>query len=287
MGREASTSYERVCNAIDELLTQGIKPSVRAVRTLVGGGSMSTINKHLQQWRETHAHESDISPRLLPPKLQRAVFEFIDQEVTRVHVDLEEALSETKRDMRALADENERLYGEVASLNADIGALTDGKAALEGRISQLLADLASARQEAAAERQNAEFERIELAKTKQRLETLALMEREAERARRDFEVQRDARVQAEQEVAVLKAQKANLQERLTELKAERGHPVIPDGGEAAATNGQVRRKRRAHPASSMAASAPATEHDSTPRGDPDPAETISEDAKDTSQMPLC
>lgn len=287
MGRIASVTYEGVCQAIEELLAQGVRPSVRAVRTLLGSGSMNTINSLFQEWRAKQADGHDASQRLLPPKVQRTVFEFIDQEVTRVHMDLADDLSEARRDMQALGEDNERLVESVEALQAEIYALTDAKAALDGRIAQLVDDLAGARDEAAAERRNAELDRIELARARQRLETLEALEHDLDRLRAGFEAQREGRVQAEKEAAVLQARETVLQERLAELMAERGQAPHEGSGEQGTTTAQKR-----HPKSFSRRSEPAVEKaggDSPikPAETPPSSSSDRDDGGASSQMSLC
>jgi len=219
MGRDASVTDQQVYDVADELQRNGEKVSVRAIRRMLGGvGSMGTITKFAQQWREKNGRAAEAGPRALPIKVQRAIFEHTDQEVARAQADLDEELHEARRDLVALADNNEQLTLQLENLHAYVKRLEGDNAVLEGRIAQLLDDLGAVRNETAAERRNAEIGRTELALTKQRLESLVPLEQELLQLRADFETQREARVRAERAAAVLEAERANLAQRLTEMK---------------------------------------------------------------------
>jgi DNA repair exonuclease SbcCD ATPase subunit len=208
MGRDAVTA-EQVNAAADELQRNGAKPTVRAVRHLLGDvGSMGTITKLVQQWRLKTGETGEAGPRLLPSKVQRAVFDFLDQEVARVHTDFVEELQEARREVRALADNNDNLVEQLKNLQAELAVSAKEKAAQEGRILQLLNELQGARDEVAVLRRHVETERVALAVARHRVEKLQEIETELQRLRTDLETQRDARVDAERKVAVLQAQKS-------------------------------------------------------------------------------
>lgn len=94
MGREAAITYEQVAAAADAMKESGAKPTSRAIRERLGNvGSMGTINKMLQEWKA--GQERRITNALaLPLVLQRAIFDFIDQELTSAKANLEAELAE-------------------------------------------------------------------------------------------------------------------------------------------------------------------------------------------------
>ena len=187
MGREASITENQVHAVADTIRAEGGAPTLRAVRERLGAGSMGTVSKHLQQWKA--GQERQTSKELaLPPALQRAVLDFMGTELAAARAPLEAEL--------AAAD----------------------KAAAEGKAGQLAADLAGAKEEAARERQAAEQARTELAKAMLRLEAMPRMDADLVAIRAELAQERKARIGAEQQAAVLAAQKSDLDSRLAELK---------------------------------------------------------------------
>jgi DNA repair exonuclease SbcCD ATPase subunit len=267
MGRNASVTFEQVCAAADKLGANGINVTVRAIRELLGTGSMGTITRLYQQWREKKGEEDEAAARMLPAKVQRVVFELIDQEVARARVDIEEELHQAKLDMLALANENEQLGERIEELQAQNSNLGDNQAVLEGRISQLHDDLTAAHQQTAAERRNAELERVNLAVATHRLEQLARLERELDQMRASLEVQREARVRAEQATAVLEAHKAGLAQRLAELKEKDGQTPDGDGAGHRQAGTQVRPRKRTRAGRNKTGEEPITRSSSDPGED--------------------
>lgn len=49
----------RIFDICDQLTAQGVKPTLIRVRSALGGGSFSTINPLLQQWKEEHKKKGD------------------------------------------------------------------------------------------------------------------------------------------------------------------------------------------------------------------------------------
>ncbi|WP_232484078.1 hypothetical protein [Burkholderia gladioli] len=95
----------------------------------------------------------------------------------------------------------------IADRDAELEALSIDKAAAEGKATQLADDLDAAREEAAHERQAAEQARTELAKALLRLEAMPRLEADLAAVRAELDRERQARVAADQSVAVLAAQK--------------------------------------------------------------------------------
>jgi chromosome segregation ATPase len=94
------------------------------------------------------------------------------------------------------------------------------KAAAEGKAAQLAEDLASAKVDAGRERGAAEQARTELAKALLRLEAMPRLEADLAAARAELTQERAGRVSAEQQSAVLAAQKSDLEGRLIDARKE-------------------------------------------------------------------
>lgn len=59
-------SYEVVCEATNALVVEGVEPSIVAVQSRIGGGSYSTVKKHLAAWAEQRAKEAITVPAIPP-----------------------------------------------------------------------------------------------------------------------------------------------------------------------------------------------------------------------------
>jgi len=223
MPREASITYDQVAAIADSIKAGGGKPNPRQIRERHGSGSLGTIHKLFQQWEAGQAQPE--RALALPPPLQRAILDFIAQELTAAQAGLETMLSDAQTAANDLATENERLAGQIQALDESLANLRGENATLTGKIEQLEADLASARGEAAEERQAAEAARTELAKAHVRLESLPILEQENERLRRAVDTERTARTDAERQAATAEATAEGLTDRLTDTRERHAHAV--------------------------------------------------------------
>lgn len=217
MGREASISENQVHAVADAIRAEGGSPTLRAVRERLGAGSMGTVSRHLQQWKAGQERQT-ATELALPPALQRAVLDFMAIELAAARAPLESELADQQQTSADLAADNERQVATIKRQAADLEMMAADKAAAEGKAGQLAADLAGAKEEAVRERQAAEQARTELAKAMLRLEAMPRMEADLNAIRAELAQERKARIDAEQQAAVLAAQKADLDDRLADLK---------------------------------------------------------------------
>ncbi len=219
MGREATITPEQVHAIADAIKAEGGKPTLRAVRERLGSGSMGTVATLLQQWRSGQERQTATN-LVLPPSLQRVILEFMASELSAARAPLEAELAEQQQTAADLAAENERQAGTIESQVGDLEALAAEKATAEGKAEQLAADLAGAKEESIRERQAAEQARTELAKAMLRLEAMPRLEEDLVVIRAELAKERQGRIEAEQQAAVLAAQKTDLEGRLADAKAD-------------------------------------------------------------------
>ncbi len=125
MGREATITYEQVAAVANEMKLAGDKPTSRAVRGRLGNtGSMGTLTRLLREWKANQEH-TIINVLALPTGLQRAILEFIDQEVTQTKATLEADLADQQQESSDLEMENLRQADEIRSQHANIAELKD------------------------------------------------------------------------------------------------------------------------------------------------------------------
>jgi chromosome segregation ATPase len=219
MGREATITFEQVAAAANTMKAAGSKPTSRSIRERIGNtGSMGTVNRHLQAWRA--GQEQQIAGAVaLPAAVQRAILDFMGQELAAARAALESDLAEQQQEAADLATENERQAADIEAKSDDLTALRAEFTSLQGRLGQVQTDLAGAREDADRERQAAEAARIELAKSLLRLEAIPRLEADLAAVRADLDRERQGRVAAELSAAVLNAKLEAATERAVQVPA--------------------------------------------------------------------
>jgi len=217
MGREATITQAEVSAAAERLRAAGTKPTNRAVREALGGGSMGTVVKLLRVWQAGQVPQGD-APVTLPPALQRAMVDFVAQEVAAAKVALEGELAIAEQTCGDLVAESARQTATLDAREKEVEGLRDECAELRGRLAQLTTDL-EARQAALEEQRHAaETARTELARLELRLEAVPKLEAELERLQAAREEERAGRVGAEQGAAVSAARLDNAESQVADLK---------------------------------------------------------------------
>ena len=219
MTREATITQEQVNAAADAIRASGAKPTARAVREAVGGGSMATVLKLLQVWQGGQARIEE-GPVVLPVGLQRALVDFIAQEVAGAKASLQSDLVIAQQANGDLIAESERQSSTIEILASALESAQAEKAELIGRLAQVESELARATEDVTGERQAAERARTELAKAQLRLDALPRIEAEVDRLRAELTTERTAKVAAEQAAAVANQKAAGLAERLADAQAQ-------------------------------------------------------------------
>lgn len=218
MAREATITQEQVNAAADTIRAGGTKPTARAIREALGGGSMATVLKFFQAWQAGQVRAEE-SPVVLPAGLQRALVDFIGQEVASAKAVLQDDLVAAQQANGDLIAESERQAATIEIQAEALDTAQAEKAELAGRLAQVESDLAKAGDDVAAERQAAEHARTELAKAQLRLEALPRIEAEADRLRGELEAERAAKVAAEQAAAVALAKLEGMTDRAKTAEA--------------------------------------------------------------------
>ena len=218
MPRSPTITYDDVAAIADRLKAAGKRPSPRLILEEHGSGSLGTIHPLFKQWegRQAQGIDNNIT---LSPVLQRALLEYVGQQVAGAKAELEERLALSEQAAADLARENERQAAVLEENAASITQLQEQLAAAGGRAQQMEADLADAQERAERSQHEAESARTELAKAELRLEAMPRLETDLENVRAELQQERAARHAADQAAAVAAAQRDSLQERLGEEKA--------------------------------------------------------------------
>lgn len=149
---------EQIFLCADQLVQEGRKPTLAALRERLGSGSMSTLQKSLSQWkaqRQVASPPSSLAPSDVPALL-RAVQSEIERAVEQVRLPLQEEILSLKNEAAEWSREIERLESEKESLEERLVTTTSERNALEGRMigrtEELLRELQLLRQELERER---------------------------------------------------------------------------------------------------------------------------------------
>lgn len=204
MARTPLITAEQVAAAANGLLAKGAQPTARAVRDVLGAGSMATVLKHFQAWQGTQVRPTqDITG--IPRDLERVLLEFIGREVAAAKGAVESDLATAQQANADLIVESERQAVLIGELNASLQAAASESSSTMGRLKQVENDLELARSEVQAEREAAEHARTELAKSLLRLESMPRLEADLDQTRQAALTEAAGRAQSEQRAAVSEA----------------------------------------------------------------------------------
>ncbi|MET3133262.1 DNA repair exonuclease SbcCD ATPase subunit [Oxalobacteraceae bacterium GrIS 1.11] len=225
-GREAKLSAEQANAAADAMQAEGVKIGARALRERLGGNAcLGTVSKLLQRRKASQPRQL-AAVTDLPLALQRAMLDFVAQEVSATSAVFAVELADQQQDTVDLAAENER---QLEAIETQAAELLVTKAELERErlaAGQVRTELSKAqlrleglpRLEEAAEQA-----RMELAKAQFKLEGIPRLEQAAELARAEL-VQAQLRLEAcariEAELASSRAELIAERNELEEVRAE-------------------------------------------------------------------
>jgi chromosome segregation ATPase len=230
----AYATVETVRHAVDALTAEGIRPSIPKIRSQLGGGSYTTIQRCLREICEEASspvqceNTADTDAGSLPDKIRKGIAE-LGTAVTKleetVRASLEQEIAEEHHRLRAAhAAEIHRLHETIAELRTQTdGASRDTQEICE-ELDRTHSELERARAE--AERLSSERDELEISSA-QVQEALQELQAERDSARGTAETSRAAADRAERELArVLDERQTAMAERdranaaLDELRQE-------------------------------------------------------------------
>lgn len=182
MAREASITPEQVAEVAEKIKNSGGKPTARAVREVLGGGSMATVLKYLQQWQGGQIRASEAEDTL-DPAIAKAIASSISSRIQSATAESAARLADLQTELGAMIQENERQSQEIADL-----------------------------------RERLDAQAAELAKASLRLESIPRLEEEIRELKNALETEKKIRTQAEQEAAVAAGKLDDLTRRIGEDK---------------------------------------------------------------------
>ena len=249
MAKPESITYDSVEQAANELRGAGITPTVRLVRQKVGG-SNTTILRHLNVWKAANPPARH-QVREIPAELVSALETTLGRIEATARAEIQGQLVDAQNTLDDVTGENEELQERNAELQGQNSSLASERDRLKGQVAEQASELQSLRDAVAREQAAAEGARVEQAKAQLRVEgadarltELAERERalrsELTTAQAEHTSTRDARVLAERDAAVNRAQleaergvRAAAESRIAELQSEL-QAAAPATGRAAA-----------------------------------------------------
>lgn len=218
MAREATITQEQVNAAADAIRSSGAKPTARAIRDHLGTGSMATVLRLFQTWQASQGKAVE-APLMLPAGLQRALLDFVGQEIATAKAELQADVVALQRVNDDLIADNERQSSTIDIQAQAVELIQTEKSEMAGRLAHVESDLARAQDAVTYEQQAAESARTELAKARLQLEAVPRMEAEIERLRNELTVERHAHTDAEQKAAVAIAKLEFMTDRAAKAEA--------------------------------------------------------------------
>jgi hypothetical protein len=176
MAREAHVTEQQIANVADTLLAAGLKPTSREIRARLGTGSMGTILKGLQKWK--NGKSIGQPQRAVPASLLQAIDVCLAQERAMARAELEQGMADQQAEQDVLILENERQAIEIASLNTLLESLKGMVALNKQRIKHLENALDQTTEAMVTLRESAQSGQIEVAQLTVRLEAMPAMEAE-------------------------------------------------------------------------------------------------------------
>ena len=226
MAQEGKITQQDVDLICAKLQAKGQQPTTRLIRLEHGAGSTSTIQRMLAVWQGENPRTE--VPLVLSEAVQKALANQLALEAAKAKEQAVAELVAAKETIHDLTKEAEQLDESNARLRAELDGLHDSETALKGQIQQMQTDLASAHEELARVRAEAEQARQARAVAELRAESVPKMETALAELRATLTAEQQGRVQAEQAHAVSETKCDGLTTRLaeTQLRGEQAQAQL-------------------------------------------------------------
>lgn len=134
MSKQSNISREDVFRVADAMAAEGLRPSVRNVQMQLGGGSHSTITRHLRTWRERQGSGQTLK---VPGSLLDAISAYVGDSVVRKTRELSERLAAAEADLDHLSSLVAARDKEIESLRSELKVNKQKFQQAEGLLSDL------------------------------------------------------------------------------------------------------------------------------------------------------
>lgn len=124
----------RIFDICDQLTAQGVKPTLIRVRSALGGGSFSTINPLLQQWKEEHKKTGECETLALRNEIASIHLKSCAQVWETLSEHYMNFKKEQEDELLALREKVAKADAVINSLQRELEAIQQEKTKLEKRL---------------------------------------------------------------------------------------------------------------------------------------------------------
>lgn len=201
----ATVTQEQVNSVAEDLLSQGITPTVLDIKKKLEGSSMAVVWTYFQLWQQSKKLKQNQEEKILsiPENIISGINEFIQKQV-------HEGRSAVESELNSLRDVNDAMATEFQELKEtyqrhfdELKAARSAREEVSGRFEQLNSELVRAKNEIEIEKQSAAEARKELVKIQLKLEANTRIEDDLNQLYKTLEEERVERVNAEHKVSAL------------------------------------------------------------------------------------
>ncbi|MEJ1383066.1 MAG: DNA-binding protein [Candidatus Sedimenticola sp. (ex Thyasira tokunagai)] len=127
MGRPANITKEQVFSAADQLVSEGKKPTIRAIREMLGTGNNNTIMQHVDDWKQSKTpswtpsipKEIETLGSSLVNELWVAANKHFDQQLTAIRAAFEAEKNDLKGELTDSFDIQDGLETSIEHLSSE------------------------------------------------------------------------------------------------------------------------------------------------------------------------
>ena len=200
----AIVTQEQVSSVAEELLAQGVTPTVLDIKKKLEGSSMAVVWTYFQLWQQSKkAKQKEKEPLTVPENIITSINDFIQQQVETANSAVEAEISSLRDVNNELANEIQELKDTFQRQLEELKGARSAREEVSGRFEQLNSELIRAKNEIEIEKQSAAEARKELVKIQLKLEATTRIEDDLNQLYKTLEDERVERVNAEHKVSAL------------------------------------------------------------------------------------
>lgn len=205
MPKAASIAYTDVERIANQMVQTGTEPTVAKVIAAHGSGSATTVTPMLREWHLSRpSRTADFE---CPERIQQAIAAEIQRAATAAMEPLQKDLGVANENIQTLVSEGNQRAADLDETASQLTVADTTVKQQRGTIEQLREQLAVALSDGQKEREMGNQHRIELTKAQLRLEALPGLEKQVAQLRADLTAEKAASATANQNAAVLKAER--------------------------------------------------------------------------------
>jgi chromosome segregation ATPase len=217
-------NYDQVAAAADEIVAEGLRPTIEAIRLRLGTGSPNTVLRHLTAWRAARPQTTPLKVEL-PASVMAAIAAEIQQAAAIGRNENAALLLETQNEAAELATVGEKLEEEISRLSNQLQEISRDRDQYAKLSSAQAREITALKSSLEYEQKTATAAKTEWLKAEFKTDTqtalLTELRNELAEIKRQLKLEAEARTIAEQQAAVnqakLEAANLNLQKAETRL----------------------------------------------------------------------